>query len=232
MIFNAELLDALGSWQCGWREDQSHKDELAEKLKEATKDLPEQFRTVDKTCYRKRFLHKGELVDIVMGNCKSEGVASWTTDQAYAERFKGIVRNTAVSAAIFEHTPSPSEVIVNIPELWKCKEFETAVDEFSKNDSDSSKALLNFKYFQNEVVLEVPLKGSDIIGLSGVSSPFDELCDTANIKESDRDLYFKRLIDSGAQPETPMLLSREGAQRAINNSIQTMWNRINEIKNS
>jgi hypothetical protein len=89
VLFNDELLTAIGAWQKGWREDQSRREELAERLVAAAAGLPREFRTAGE-CFRKRFLLKGELVDIVLRDEKHEGVTSWTLDERFAERFKGL----------------------------------------------------------------------------------------------------------------------------------------------
>lgn len=230
MKFDDELLYAIGAWQFGWREDQRKRIELADRLLKAASGIPNEFRSVDGKCFRKRFLHKGELVDIVMRDEKTEGLTSWTTDKAFAERFKGKHREDAVSAAIFEHSPTSEEIILNLPSLWKCPDFIIAAERLKNKGSDEIKALFHFRATQNEIVLDTPLRGSEIIALSGVSSPFDDLCDQAGIAESERDRLFKHLIDTGAYIGEPTYTSRSGAQNAISNTINNMWSRINEIK--
>lgn len=66
---------------------------------------------------------------------------------------------------------------------------------------------------------------------AGASSPFDELCDKASIPESERDEYFKKLIDLGQYPETLRYTSKEGTQRVIQNTIKLMEQKIIEAKN-
>lgn len=63
-----------------------------------------------------------------------------------------------------------------------------------------SEAIFYFKASQGEVALSSPLKGSEIVALTGASSPHDELCERIGIPETERDEYFKKLIDLGRYP--------------------------------
>lgn len=65
---------------------------------------------------------------IVLLDFKDYGLLSWTLEQKYAERFKRLLRNEAVSVAIFAHEPTDAEVVVDIAALWKCDEFIACVD--------------------------------------------------------------------------------------------------------
>ena len=231
-MFSDNFLKILGAWQKGWKENQTVRLELAEKLKLAVAALPNQFKQVEQPCYRKRFIHQGELFKIIMVDEKSEGLASWTICQKYAENFKGLRRPDAVSAAIFEHTPTENEVILNICELWKSDLFIEAANRYKASAGENSDAIFHFKASQGEVILSAPLKGSEIIALTGASSPFDELCDKAFIPEAERDAYFKQLIDIEKYPETLKYTSREGTQRIIQNTISLMEQKIEEAKKS
>ena len=230
MSFSDELLMALANWQKGWREIQSERERLSVQLQEAVESLDARFKRVNTTCYRKRFLHEGDLVDIVLRNEKPEGVVSWTIKQEFAERFKGLQKLDAVSGAIFEHTPTEGEVVVNICELWKDQAFITAANYFGERHPEIAKPLLHFRDSQGEVVLTSPLKATEIIALTGASSPFDDLCDTAKIPEEQRDDLFKRLVDDGHAPGELQYTSRESAQRIINNTIRKLYVRIQAYK--
>lgn len=62
MMSDDRLLGAIGAWQKGWREDQDLREELSKELRDAVVGLPQRFQTAKgQACYRKRFLHKGEL---------------------------------------------------------------------------------------------------------------------------------------------------------------------------
>lgn len=226
MRFSDDFLEVLGAWQRGWRENQDVRLELAEKLKKATKELSDEFRTVDEVCYRKRFLHHGEFFEIIMVDEKDEGLVSWTIDRQYAERFKGLYKPDAVSGAIFEHKPVKGEVVVNICALWDSDDFVNAATAYKVKNGKNADAIFYFKAVQGEVILSSPLKGSEIIALTGASSPFDELCDRLNIPQENRDGYFKQLVDLGTCPEELRYTSKEGTQRVIQNVIKIVEDKI------
>lgn len=163
---------------------------------------------------------------VILNDERDEGMASWTVDIAFAERFKKLVRPGAVSGAIFEHRPEAAEVVVNIAALWAESEFSTAVDAYSSRGCVHAKALLNFKDLQGEVVLKSPLRGSGIIALTGASSPFDDLCDRAGIPEEKRDKIFSELVKGGVYPGEAAYTTRQGAQNAIANTIRKIEEKL------
>jgi hypothetical protein len=221
--FTDEFLEALGAWQNGWREIQPKRELLAENLCREANVLSDEFRKVNGICYRKRFIHNGELVDLFIRNHCDEGVASWTLDLRFAERLKGLTRQGAVSAAIFEYQPLSSEIIVSLPALWASKGFRASAESYLKRDGYFAAALMNFRDSQQEIILRVPLRGSEIIALTGASSPFDDLCDRTGIPENKRDSIFSKLIQSGEYPGDPQYIDRNAAQRAIARSVQRLY---------
>jgi hypothetical protein len=231
MDFSDDLLTAIGAWQNGWRENQSLRVQLANNLRAVAGALPERFRTVEDTCYRKRFLHKGELADLILNDERNEGMVSWTTKLEFAERFKGLTKPGAVSGAIFRHKAIATEVVVNIAALWTCPEFVAAAESYRQRDGASSIALFNFADSQGEVVLETPLRASEIVALTGASSPFDDLCDQAGIAEAERDHLFRDLVAQGGCPGEFRYISEDAAQRAIAATIRKMHMRLSELKN-
>jgi len=230
MTFSNEFIKALNNWQKGWREDSELKRKYEEELKTQCLKLDEKYKVVTEKCYRKRFLHKGELVDIFYNNEKQEGLTSWTTDIRYAEFFKGKFRSDAVTAAIFEHSPSASEVILNIGELWTSPEFTAQLNQLNVEDSKACDAIFHFRDIQKEVILEVPLRGSEIYALTGRSSSFDDICDKANIAEAERPVAYKRLIDAGAYIEEVTYLKGPATQDAINKAIWKFHEMLEGVK--
>jgi hypothetical protein len=181
-------------------------------------------------CYRKRFLHEGELVDIILKDEKREGVVSWTIDKEFAERFKDLQKEGAVSGPIFEHQPTDEEVVINICALWENQEFREAADKFKENFPEESKPLFHFKDSQGEVVLSSPLKASEIIALTGASSPFDDLCDQAGIPETQRDDLFRKLVQDGQTLGELRYTSKESAQRIIDNTARKLYEKVQAYK--
>lgn len=231
MIFTDDFLCALANWQKGWRENQEKRKTLSIELEKHCLEIPDAYKKVKIPCYRKRFLHSNELIDIIMNNEKKEGITSWTTNDAFAERFKGIFREDAVTAAIFKHFPNDNEVVINISSLWESSEFVKTVKGFQLREPEKSKPLFHFKNCQSEVILNVPLRGSEIIALTGISSPFDELCDIAQIPESKRDSLYKEMIEKGDYIGEPRYAPEGSAQRIISKIIEQMqeFNRKNGL---
>lgn len=230
MTFSDQLLNAIGAWQKGWRENQSLREQLADDLKKAVCGLPPQFLTVITPCYRKRFLHKGELVELILMDHRDEGLVSWTTKREFAEIFKGLYRRDAVSGAIFRHDPVSTDVVLNIQALWECSEFVTAAQLYQNRNGENATALFNFSDNQGEVVLSAPLRASEIVALTGASSPFDDLCDGAGIAPAERDQIYRSLLDQGIYPGEYQYISEEAAQRAISATIKKMHEKISALK--
>lgn len=219
MKFRNEFFIALNNWQKGWEENQETREQYALSLKTECDFLELKYKIVDTNCYRKRFLYRGELIDIILNNLKDDGITSWTTNIRYAEFFKGKYRPSAVTAVIFEHFPQQNEIILNINELWKCNDFISQLEEYKKLIPENCEAIYNFKDIQGEVILEAPMRGSEICILSGISSPFDDICNSANIPEEERPRIFKQLIDDGAFIEELTFVRDEAARKAVRNTI-------------
>jgi hypothetical protein len=217
-IFTDELLDALGAWQRGWRENMDLKKPIEEKLVIEAAKLPDRFRAAPDACYRKRFLHKGDMEPLIMFGGLDDGVASWTMDRAFAKDFKGIVRPGAVTASYFEHKPRPDEVIVNFPALWADEAFVQATEDYRKRDCQEAAALFNFADKQGEIVLHARLHADEIRGMAGDAPDFDAACDQAGIAEEARDEIFKKLTEMGVHFGGPIWSSEEGAPRVVDNA--------------
>jgi hypothetical protein len=230
-MFEESFLKALADWQRGWGVNQEEKNVLASKLKEEAKKIDEKHRKVSLPCFRKRFLHKGELINIIMIDKKEEGVASWTTKKEFAEIFRGLTADGAVTGAIFEHIPEDNEVIVNICSLWSDADFIKAADSYQKKCPSEAEPLFNFKEKQGEVVLESLLRGSEIIALTGASSPFDDLCDVIGIHDSKRSEIFTKLLDGGVYPGELQYTSKDSSQSVIANVVKKMNEKLDSILN-
>lgn len=220
MTFRPEFFEALDCWQRGWREDQAKRNKLGLELQRESLLLDDSFRMVSEPCFRKRFLLQGEYQDILIRNCKFEGITSWTTDLGFAEFFKGKFREDSKHAAVFEHIPSRSEVILNINQLWNSKEFVSQFERIKAIDPKSFMAISKLKDIQKEVILNAPLKGTEIIAITGVSSSFDRLCDQAGIPVEDRPTEYKRLIDSGQFIEELRFVRGESARNGVKRTIE------------
>ena len=229
--FSLDFISALNHWQKGWCEVQETKARLADDLERECAKIDGKYKIVNQPCYRKRYLHRGELIDVLYNGNKDEGITSWTTDYKYAEIFKGIYRDDAVTAAIFEYTPTPTEVILNINKLWECEDFKNQINTLSVEKPELCDAILNFQSNQSEVILKTPLRGNDIIALSGKSSDFDDLCDAANIPMEQRPAFFHQLCKDGYAIEMPTLIDRDATKNAIKNTLIKFNQLLTAVRN-
>lgn len=232
MKFDDHLFQAIGAWQNGWREHQALREELANNLCNAVKSLSPEFKTVNgQACYRKRFLHKGELERIIMADWRDEGVVSWTLDRTFAEIFRGKFKVGAVTGAIFRRVPPDEEVIVNIPTLWKNADFVQSAESYRNRGGQHAEALFHFRaaHDQAEIVLTAPLRASEIIALTGSSSPFDDLCDMLSLPHQGRDELYKDLVAQGIAMNEPRYLDEVQTQKIIGRTQDRMVELVQQI---
>lgn len=214
-------MNALGAWQNGWNEKKRSKTELGKVLQECALELPPKYRSVHDVCYRKRFLYPSDLPKLLLEDCYPESISSWTLSKRLAEEFKGLIRSDAVTGAIFKHFPKQEEVIINICELWKCDLFIKVAEDYKENGGVYSDAIFNFKDKQFEVVLNSPLKSSELIALTGLYPHVDDqFCEMNNIPNSDQDAIFQTLIGKGIYPGNPGYTTEEGAQNVLLNTLE------------
>ena len=219
--FSRDFLVALSNWQRGWSENQVERRKIADNLVKQCEHIPDKYKKVDGTCFRKRFIRDGEMVPILLDNDFFEGIASWTADLDYAKYFKGLVKPDTKFVMVFEHQPKPEEVVINIIELWKDDNFKKAVSEFEKDNSEGAKALLYFKDYQSEIILRSTLKGNEIIDIVGVSSSFEELCDMAGIPEEKREKFSIQYArnPTGLPIEIPTFAGQKPTREAIKKTL-------------
>jgi hypothetical protein len=174
--------------------------------------LPAKFRAVPDVCYRKRFLFKKDMESLIMFYGLDDGVASWSTDKAFAMNFKGLVKKEAATAVYFEHRPTAAEVVLNIPVLWNDPEFQTAAEDYRKRDGREVDALFNFVDRQSEIILHAHLHLQEIKGMVGASASFDAICDEVGVVGDDeRDRLFKVLTERGVSVHfSPLVSSGRG----------------------
>lgn len=221
MIFHDTFLRALGAWQYGFQEDPARRASLGADLAAEARQVPSEFRTVSGLCYRKRFLYKSEALAFVMGENR-EGIASWTLDPEYAEKFKGGFRQDAIMGTIFARIPSSSEVVISLPALWANEQFRAAVQDYGARAGAFASALTNFRDTQSEVVLDTPLLPKDIYAMSGYGD-FEEVCRQAGILEPvEQDEAWKRLVKNGVYPNEPIWIGQGAALRVIKASQDHM----------
>ena len=223
LAFSDKFLSALGRWQKGWREQANMRLEITNELEVAIRDadLPKEFQTVSKICYRKRFLvpnnpeNGGDLGPLFLNGVLPEGVASWTFDKKLAQEFKDPTREGTI-AAIFAHMPDPNEVLLNIPALWEDPTFQNTAERFLRGKGENSDALFHFRFRQSEVILHADLKYDELVHICGRSSPFERICELHGLwSEVDRDHLWKKLVEADTFPEEAFYLTKEGTRATM-----------------
>lgn len=217
MIFSDDFLQALATWQNGWGTDQTRRKPIGDALLQACEALPKEFKTANgRTCYRKRFIHTGELVPIFVDDARDEEIGSWTFNEEFARGFRKLrsLDPGAITAAIFKRIPPDDEVVVNIPALWQDDEFIAAAEAYRERNKPYAKALFHFvgPYDQDEIVLKsAPLQGSQIHALAAPVKTFDEYCDMLGFpNDKRRDVYYRQLTDAGRKFGEPDWISPSG----------------------
>jgi hypothetical protein len=182
---------------------------VTENLTREAAMLRAEFRTAPEVCYRKRFLFKKDMESLIMFCGLDDGVASWSTDKAFAMAFKGLVKEEAATAVYFEHRPTAAEVIVNIPALWDDAGFQAAAEDYRTRGGREALALFHM-ISQREVILHAHLHLHEVKGMVGASSSFEAICDEAGVVGDDeRERLFKVLTDRGVFFKDPHWISEE-----------------------
>jgi hypothetical protein len=227
-VYSDAFLEALGAWQRGWREDPIRRGALSERLQAQVATLPQAVRQVSHECYRKRFLYRGELGSIMLADGGlDEGFASWTQDPKFAHRFHGFHRPEAITAAIFAHTPTNYEILLNTVVLWEDAEFRRALEQFVSRNGPNSDALMKFRANQGEVILHVPLRWNEIVGLSGIGDAFDDIADAQGIIEAARAPILRDLMEVGIYPGEPRWIWGNRAHLLLNGTRNRVVDMIN-----
>ena len=180
-IFNLELLQAINDWQSGGSAKQNQR--RGTWLEELCIKLPEKYRTCSLMCFRQIALPKGGVWLLLAENNLKEKISSWTVDIEIAKEFKGGVppEGQGYQGVIFLVMPTIENLIVNLRELYKCPEFQLAIEQHRPNIEGYDKGIGRYKGNQSEVVLKIEsVNQEDVYSLGGHSSPFEKLVGIAS----------------------------------------------------
>lgn len=234
--YSQELIDAIASWQNGWREDSIKKSKLANQLTEQAQTLPDAAKVVTDRCYRVLLLDKSTISALFFDGHLTESVSSWTTNRSLAAHFKSHLENDQVGV-VFSHAPAPEEVVVNIASMWQDPFFVECLNSYRQGGVTFHEALYHFGPEQNnqsEVVLNVEkLKLSEISGFSGRSS-FEGICALAGMtSEDERDEIWNLCLESDHQPDADVFwLTEEGTWRVIDRLTDRLEKLLTDLTNS
>lgn len=223
-VFSDSFLEALGTWQNGWSEDQARRVALADVLFEEAQSLPAEFRTASAVCYRKRFLLSHEVIPLLLRSLH-DGITSWTTERRVAEEFKYRMRPGTITGVVFRHEPRSEDVVLNIPALWASSEFVAAAEDYRARKMPMAAALFNFREERDqfEVVMNAPLNPEDIATLSGeTNTSFEDFCLQTNLPVLLEDAAWKALLARDLQPQAPAFIRDEAAQAVILRAVDRL----------
>ncbi len=224
--YSRELIAAVALWQNGWREDPEKKAQLESGLISEAQNLPDAAKLAPDRCYRSLLLDRTTISALFFNGTLDDRISSWTTDRALAAKFKSHLGNHQVGI-IFSRQPSPHEVVVNIDNMWRDRDFLECLERYRREGAEFHKALSHFapdKNNQSEVVLDVSkLKFADISGFSGRSS-FDGICAIAGLTTvAEKDELWKTCLESGHHPDSDVFwLTEEGTWMVIDRVIDRM----------
>lgn len=222
-MFRDSFFSALGDWQRGWAGNQELRLEKASAISEEAKLLPSEFRRATRPCYRKVFLTKHDIACVIINNGLEESISSWTTDLRMAKTWLGYEQPDKVLAAIFCTVPKESSVILNINTLWESPKFIASVGEYIQAAKKNSDALERFKSSQSEVILDSNLLADEIVGLTGMATDFDILCDLIELNDEDeRTRIFLELQKQGIRVNEWDYIVNESCQRVLSN-VRERW---------
>jgi hypothetical protein len=234
MIYTDDFFKALGAWQRGWREEPERRRLVTTELLTAIETLPAPLpkRSPLPLCYRKRFLmahnpqNDTDMSDLILHGLIDEGIAAWTTDPEFGRMFKDLIRKGSITA-LFEHQPADDAVVVDIPQLWNDPAFVRDFDAYKAGGGEQADALEHFKDRQSEVILNAPLLRQDVCGFVGEVGTHDALFAAAAVTaEDEQDDLIDRMIAANVYPGQARWLGREGSQRALRRTAQTILQRL------
>ena len=230
-MYDKEILCAIAGWQKGWREDQNKRQALTDSISRVASKIPKRARVLPSRCYRVIFLDKSLIATLFLNAKLVETISSWTTDKKFAEKFKGPHQEGRIGF-IFGHTPKESEVVVNIPEMWKDEHFLEALEKHKQQDEEFCDVLCHYRgaHDQSEVILNTKkLLVSEIVGLTG-RGDFDHLCQLAGANsEEEKDELWKQIADDGLYPEEYRWISEEGVNRVLERLIDRLESLLTQL---
>lgn len=195
-MFNIELLQAISDWQQGGNLGQKAKRGLA--LKKAAECLPEKFRVINTSCYRKMALDSCAVWNIGTKYQLDETISSWTISLDVAKRFKGGIPPKGSQGVIFQIMPTDNvEIIINLHELFCCQEFKDFLDTNKNKIQGYQQGIGKYNNTQCEVVISAEyIELSTLFAWGGYTSPESDLAKLYfNHEPSEVELeYFRDLM--------------------------------------
>jgi hypothetical protein len=153
-MFSKALIQAISDWQRGGAPKQ--KARRGTTLKNAARDLPQEFRTSETICYRQIALDDPNLRNLGTNYHLPETISSWTESEIVAEEFKGGVpaNGNGYVGVIFKFCPAENEVVVNLAKLFQSAEFVREVNNLRSQIDGFDLGIGRYWDTQHEVLIE------------------------------------------------------------------------------
>ena len=174
-MFSRELIQAISDFQRDAKNSEQ-KATRGQRLKEAARALPQEYRTSALICYRQVSLKKNSVWVLADTLALPEAISSWTVDLGVAQNFKGGVPPAGeYQGMIFGIMPSEGSVIINLSRLFRNPDFVEECKREAPNVDHFTSGTGRWWNQQQEVVLEVSeIRLDDIVALGGYSSSIEE----------------------------------------------------------
>src|SRR6185437_8950438 len=169
VTFDLPLLQAVSDWQRG-HSDRARSNQLGQALKKACAHLPIQYRSGHLVCYRRVSLDKQGVMKLLGADSLKEKISSWTFNTEVAKGMKGGVPFPASNdlGVIFQTTPNPQNIIVNIRALYLDADFRDALFQNEKRIKNYDLGAGRYWDGEDEIVLEIDtVTQSNIYSLGG-----------------------------------------------------------------
>ena len=196
-MYTLELLQAINDWQATGIG--ASKTQIAERIIEHSKPLPEKFKKINSPCYRQVALIGMNSVLLGANMKLPETYSSWTFDKSVAQSFNGGVPPVGYQGVIFEidNNSSDFSVVINLFELFNDSEFLVACEAQKHQITSYGTGIGFFKNSESEVILKVDnLKTSQIWAYGGYSAPMEKLAEMyfGHVANASELKYFAKLI--------------------------------------
>lgn len=154
-MFSLEFLQAINDWQAYGIG--VNKQTLGVKLKKMAQQLPSNFRTVNRNCYRRLDLTGRYAIILGVKMKLLETFSSWTSESCVAENFNNGVPPKNYIGIIVELCKDEvnKHIILNLEELYKNKEFVDECKIQKQNITNFQKGIGFYFDSEHEIILEI-----------------------------------------------------------------------------
>jgi len=151
--FSRELIKAVNDWQAG--SYGKAKKLLNLQIALEARPIDRYYLKCDVPCYRRTALTKWAVGNLFFRFYISEETSAWSTSRHFVVKFRNGPPTPPDPGAIFRHSPSDGEVVLNLERLYDHPEFIKSVDGWQKDGLNVSAGIGKFRNTQHEVIMRV-----------------------------------------------------------------------------